>query len=211
MIVSSKSTIVFTFILTLLFVNPNSLLAQTTSDSNRSSIYNLPPGTRISVKMDNEINSRSSSVNDTFTVSVAEPVVVNGVSVIPVGAVLEGRILGVKSAASGGKGGILEVKFETLRLAGGQERKIEGVLVTKLKAKSSKKKSILAIIGGTAIGAIIGAATRSSSGALIGTGLGAGAGIGTTLFMKGKEVRIKAQQKFEIELTKSVTLPPEGF
>ena len=40
------------------------------------SIYRLPAGTRISLEVDAEVNSRVSSVNDTFLATVAKPVVV---------------------------------------------------------------------------------------------------------------------------------------
>ncbi len=206
----SKSALFLTFILSLIFVNTNAY-AQIDTDSGRASIYELPAGTRISVRMDNEINSKSSSVDDTFTGVVPEPVVVKGVAVLPAGAVIEGRVIDVRAASGGGKGGILEVVFETLRLESGEERRIEAKLVSKLKAKSTKSKSVLAILGGAAIGAIIGGVTKSGTGALIGSGVGAGAGAGSTLFIKGKDVRIKADDEFEIELNKKVVLPVDAF
>ena len=185
--------------------------AQTAENSEVSSIYELKIGTKIRVKMDNEVNSRSSDVNDTFTARVVDSIIVQGVTVLPADAVIEGRIIDVRSAASAGKGGLLKIKFETLRLGNGVKRTLDAVLVTKLQPKSSKTKNTLAILGSTALGALIGAILKSNSGVFIGAGLGAGVGTGTVLFKKGKEVRIKADEKFEIELLKSVILPAEGF
>ena len=89
------------FIFFLLFVIPMLLQAQTkVSDS----IYTLPVGTRIRVKMDNEINSKVSSVNDTFTVTISSPVVVRDVEMLRVGIVIEGKIIEVQSASSGKNG-----------------------------------------------------------------------------------------------------------
>jgi hypothetical protein len=161
--------------------------------------------------MDNEINSKVSSRNDTFTATVFEPVRINETVVLPVGTVLEGRITKVRPASVGNRDGELEVRFETMRFIDGQERQIEGVLVNPLKAKSSPASSVLAVIGGTAVGALIGAAAKSAKGALIGAGVGAGAGSTVAFMKKGRDVRIKADEKFEIEITKDVILPVEDF
>lgn len=175
------------------------------------SIYELEAGTKIRVQMDNEINSDVSSENDTFTTVVSEPVVVRDVIVLPAGTIIEGRVTKVSRAEAGGKKGEMEVRFETIRFAGGEKRDIEGVLVSGLKAESSSKTGILSVIGGTALGAIIGAVSKADNGALIGAGIGAGVGTGAALLQKGKDVRIKADEKFEIKLTKNVTLPVKDF
>lgn len=173
----------------------------------QDSIYRLEPGTKIRVSMDNEISSEVAGPGDTFTATIAEPVKVRETIVMPVGTVIEGRVTGVERAGGGGKAGSLTVKFETIRFENGEKREIEGVLVNELKAASSPKTSIIAILGGTAIGALLGAVTKSDHGALIGAGIGAGAGTGIALARRGKNVRIKTDEKFEIELTKQVTLP----
>ena len=173
----------------------------------QDSIYQLAAGTRIRVSMDNEISSAVASVNDTFTTVVAEPVKVRETIVLPVGTVIEGRITSVEPAALGGKSGKLVVKFETIRFENGEKREIEGVLANELKAASSPKTGILAVIGGTALGALLGSVSKAENGALIGAGIGAGAGTGVALARKGKNVRIKTDEKFEIQLTKQVTLP----
>ena len=192
-----------TKIFAFLFLFFASFLHLTAQDS----IYQLEAGTKIRVQMDNEISSEVASVNDTFTTTIAEPVKVRETIVLPVGTVIEGRITQVERASMGGKGGKLSVKFETIRLENGEKRDIEGVLINELKAASSQKTSILAVIGGTAIGALLGSVSKAGNGALIGAGIGAGAGTGVALARKGKNVRIKTDEKFEIQLTKQVTLP----
>jgi hypothetical protein len=198
-----QTTKVFAF----LFLFFASLLAARSQDS----IYQLEAGTKIRVSMDNEINSEVAGAGDTFTTKIAEPVRVRETIVLPVGTVIEGRVTKVERAASGGKGGSLSVRFETLRFENGEKREIEGVLVNELKAASSQKTSILAVFGGTAIGALLGAVSKAENGALIGAGIGAGAGTGVALVRKGKNVRIKTDEKFEIELKKQVTLPVQDY
>ena len=193
------TTKVFAFLF-LFFASFTQLNAQ-------DSIYELAAGTKIRVSMDNEISSEVATVNDTFTTVVAEPVKVRETIVLPVGTIIEGRITGVERASVGGKSGKLSVRFETIRFENGEKREIEGVLANQLKAASTARTGVIAVIGGTVIGAVIGSATKSGSGALIGAGIGAGAGTGVALARKGKNVRIKNDEKFEIELTKQVTLP----
>ena len=72
----------------LFFVNFISINAQT--------IYELPAGTKIRVRMDNEVNSKVSSVNDTFTTVISEPVKVRDAVVVPIGAIISGRIVKVR-------------------------------------------------------------------------------------------------------------------
>ena len=86
-----------------------------TVSAQADSIYRLPAGTRITLKLDAEINSQVSSVNDTFLATIAKPVIVRDVVVMPIGTTVEGRVTGVKAASSGGKGGRLELAFQTLR------------------------------------------------------------------------------------------------
>lgn len=188
----------------LLFVISNTAFAQ--------KAYELPSGTKFRVRMDNEINSKVSSKDDTFTATVFEPVRISETAVLPVGTIIEGRVIKVKSASAGRKNGEMEVRFETMRFTGGETREIEGVLVSPLKAKSSSSAgTVLTVIGGTAIGALVGAISKSASGALVGAGIGSGAGGAVAYLRKGRDVRIKADEKFEIEITKNVILPVEDF
>jgi len=188
----------------LFFVNSVLINAQ-------PSIYELPAGTRIRVKMDNEINSKISSVNDTFTSVISEPVKVRDTVVLPIGVVIDGRITNVKRASSGKKNGSLSVSFEMLRFESGERREISGNLVKELTAKTSSTKDFLTVLGGTAIGAIFGGIIKSGSGAAIGAAVGTGAGAGAVFLQKGKDVSIKAKEEFEIELTKTVILPVRDY
>lgn len=184
----------------LLFVSFSAVKAQ-------DSIYRLPSGTKIRLRMETEINSKVSGVNDTFITRIARPVVVRDAMVLPAGTIIEGRVTRVERAAVGGQSGKLEMKFETLRFADGVKRNIEGRLINPLKAESTQKTSILTLIGGTTVGALFGAVSRKENGALIGAGVGAGIGVSAAFLRKGKDVSIKADEEFEIELEKEVTVP----
>jgi len=185
----------------MIFVNSAVLAAQD------DSIYRLPAGTRIKLKMDVELSSKVASVGDTFTARVAKPVHNRNVTVLPIGTIFEGRVASVAHASSGGSGGKLEIAFEKLWLSAETTRSIDGALVNKLGSQSSQTRNVLTIIGGTIIGAVFGGLTKSTSRALIGAGIGAGAGTAVAMLRKGKDVRIAKGEEFEIVLRKEVVLP----
>lgn len=202
--VASKIFAVFS----LFFVSFVSADAQQNIDS---SVYDIQAGTKMRVSMDNEINSKVSSVNDTFTATLAEPLVIKDVLVLAAGTIIEGRILEVQAASVGGKNGRLVILFETLRLANGVKRQIEAVPIKSLEADTSPKTRVFTIAGAAALGGIIGAVAKARNGALIGAGIGAGAGTSFALLRKGENVGIKADEKFEVKLVKNVILPPPDF
>lgn len=189
----------FAALAVLIFVNSTLVWGQ--SDS----IYRLQPGTKIRLKLDVEINSRISSVNDTFIALVAKPVMVRETVVIPADTIIEGRVTRVSRAAGGNQNGKIDVVFETLKM-GNSTRRIEGMAVKPFKAESSTTISVLSILGGAVAGALVGAA-NSPKGAMIGGGVGAGIGSGIAFLRKGKDLRIRKGEEFEIELKKEVVLP----
>ena len=186
----------------VILIFANSILLFGQSDS----IYRLPVGTRISLMLDVEINSKISSVNDTFLATVTKPVKIRESVMLPVGTVIEGRVLLVERAGAAAHSGKLEVFFDSLRISD-QTLRIDGSLVKAIPSESSKVFTALSIIGGLAAGTAIGAATNGGTGALIGAAIGGGTGAGIAMLKKGKDVRIRKDDEFEIELKKEVVLP----
>ena len=195
----SRFATVTTLTVIPLLIFANSIMGQP------ESIYRLPVGMRIRLTVDAEINSKVASVNDTFVAAVAKPVLIRDAVVLPVGTLIEGRVSGVSRAASAGQVGKLDVVFESLRISN-SARRIDGVMITRIAAKSSRKFTILSILGGIAAGAVVGAA-KSGLGAVVGASVGAGAGAGLALLRTGKDVRIRKGEEFEIELRREVVLP----
>jgi hypothetical protein len=189
---------------TLIFLSSLTLFAQPTR-----SIYELPIGTRIKVRMDTEINSRVNSVNDTFIVRVIEPVMNRGVEMISKGAIIDGRITEVSRAAYGGSDGELDVQFVRLRLGRDDAIEFEAKLVKPIKAPSRTLFKAVTIGGLTAVGAWFGATKGGGSGAMVGAAIGGGTGSVVAFGRKGSDVRIKTNEEFEIELTKEAVLPAE--
>ncbi|MFM9905601.1 MAG: hypothetical protein ACKVQJ_13640 [Pyrinomonadaceae bacterium] len=198
-----KKTVFFHLAALSLLIFANLLTAAAQTDS----IYQLPAGTRMRLKMDVELSSKVALVNDTFTAAIAKPVMIRDVIVLPVGTVIEGRVASVAKAASAGQNGRLELVFESLRIVNSAPRRIDAELVETIETHSPMITNVLFVIGGTVAGAVFGAVSKARGGTLIGAGVGAGAGTGFSLFRKGRDVRIREDEEFELVLKKGLVLP----
>ncbi len=182
--------------------------------------YTVASGTRIRVRMNETISSKTARVGDTFTTTVTEPVYsTNGTVVIPTGSTITGRVNSVKPAKKGGDPGQIDASFTQVRLPNGVSRSINGSL-TDLQsddAKSDnegtasgdkmKNRKIIFIGGGGAGGAILGAAIGGGKGALIGGLLGAGAGLLGERLTKGEDAEVRSGTEFGVYLNRAVSMP----
>ncbi len=155
--------------------------------------------------LDAELSSAVATRDDTFLATVVRPLSVSETVVVPSGSIVEGRVMAAAPAGLAGRGGRLEVVFESLRI-GPATRSIDASLVKPLDRRSSSLFTLLSIAGGTAVGAVLGG-TRDGRGALIGAGIGGGIGTGVAVARKGKNVRIRKGDEFEIVLNREVTVP----
>jgi len=186
--------------LILFFVSFYQLHAQSAE-----SIYRLPAGTRIKVRMEGDIGSKFSSVNDTFVTRIALPVVVRGVTVLPVGTIIEGRVTMAQPAELGSRNGRIDIRMETLKFSEIVDRPIDGMLIRPFAARRGSR--LWPTVGGTIIGAAVGFAVGSIPGAAIGAGIGGGIGAGASYTKRGSDIHLKEDDVFEIELKKEVILP----
>jgi len=193
---------VFAFLI-LFFVIYIPLSAQSRQDYD--TIYRIPAGTRIRLRLEGAIGSKFSSVDDTFLTRVALPVVVRDVTVLPVGVLIEGRIIKAIPATSGMRNGEIDVRMETMRFSDSLTRSIDAGPTSPFKAK--RRGKLLPIVCSSLVGAAVGFAVGSAPGALIGAGIGSGIGAGTVYSLKGREIHLKEDDVFEIVLKKDVVLP----
>lgn len=189
------------FPLVLIFVSTGFLYAQS------ESIYRLPAGTKIKLKLGAELKTGVSSVGDTFIAKVAEPVRREGEIVLPEGTAFEGRITVAEKARTGGRDGELKFEIDHMLIGDDIRRSVSTRVLTKFGADSSRLLRTASIVGGTAVGALIGYAAGDSSGALLGAGIGAWVSTGTAVLQRGQDVRIKKDQTFLIELKEDLILP----
>lgn len=217
----SFSILILCFLILLMAGAP--LSCQAASGQNlRSSIQYSGPdirsGTVLQLRMDSTLSSATARTGETFTMTVMEPVIVNGQIAIAQGTKAQGHVTNVEPARRN-ETGTISVEFDRLVFANGQSIPIDGFLMStdpnvsnqideegRTTGSSTTKRNIIFVGGGAGIGAVIGALVGGGKGAAIGAGAGAGAGILGALFSKGHEAQVKTGDTFNYELTRSLRM-----
>jgi hypothetical protein len=165
----------------------------------------IAAGTPISVVLDQSLSSAENRPGDRFQASVFEPVVVDGKTIIPKNARVEGRI--VDARAGGHLHGVarLELALESVEV-GGKSYPIATSETTRV-GHNHNKRNLVLIGGGSGVGALIGGLAGGGTGALIGAGAGAGAGTVGAAFTGKKNIRVPAETRMTFRLRQSVTIP----
>jgi hypothetical protein len=143
----------------------------------------IPAGTVLEVQLENELNTTTSRVGDTFTVTVREPLVAtNSQTVIPEGAVITGMVTGV-GGVRGDDPAAIRLNFLRINIGGVSHPLTAEVASARVPGQQPDTDMVVAgAVTGAVLGAII---TGSLRDALIGAALGAGAGTVISLGMAG--------------------------
>lgn len=179
--------------------------------------YTLDPNQYFRLRMNQTLSSENSHVGDRFTSTVITPVYASGVEVVPAGSVVQGRVTSVKSARTRGREGQVAVAFDSLVLPDGKKVPIEGALTelqddrsatvdaeNEVSGRSSDKRNVAYIGGGTAGGALLGGIIGGGKGAGIGAAIGAGAGIAGVLLTKGHEAELRSGTEVGMSTTRPI-------
>jgi hypothetical protein len=166
--------------------------------------YNVPAGTKITIRMIDAVDSKRARPGDEFAATVADPVVVGDRVVIPKGA--EATTCLVEAKTSGRIKGRSELVLQLTQLTvEGQNYTVDSALYT-AKGASRGKRSAKMIGGGAGLGALVGALAGGGKGAAIGAGVGAGAGTAVEASTHGQQVKVPSEAKVEFTLRSSLTI-----
>jgi hypothetical protein len=118
---------------------------------------------------------------------LVEPVVVEGVTVVPAGAVVSGVVTSAEPAGKVKGRASLSIRFDRLS-AGGESYPLDARFARTAEATKERdaKKIAIPAAGGAVIGAIIG----GKKGAAIGAAAGGGAGTAVVLSTSGPEIAL---------------------
>jgi hypothetical protein len=136
----------------------------------------LHPGTFVTVRTNQPLSSDHNQPGDTFSGTLVQPVVVDGIVVAQRGETVYGRVAEAVKAHSGNSSR-LGLELTSLTLADGTQVPIRSQLVARQGSTTPAGEQAGTIVGTTAIGAAVGAAADWGRGAAIGAGVGAAAGI----------------------------------
>jgi hypothetical protein len=167
--------------------------------------------------MNQTLNSGTSRVGDRFQSTVVTPVYAGGVEVVPAGSIVEGRVTSVSPARTRGREGQIGMQFDSVVLPDGTTYQLDGALTelqdsragkvdaeNEVSGKSSDKRNVAYVGGGTAGGAVLGGAIGGGKGAGIGALIGAGAGVAGVMLSKGNEAELRSGTEIGMVTTRPV-------
>ncbi len=165
----------------------------------------IPAGTLLTVRLNETIASDKNQPGDTFTATLDQPLIVEGLVLAERGARVEGKVLEVEQAGRVRGLATLKVHLVRLHTSDGQEIAISTAPFSKT-AEASKGEDAKKIGIGAAVGAAIGAIAGGGRGAAIGAGVGGAAGTGTVLATRGKPAVLPSETRLTFRLQEPVTV-----
>jgi hypothetical protein len=180
--------------------------------------YTLPQNQYFRLRMNQSLNSGTTHMGERFQATVVTPVYASGVEVVPAGSIIEGRVTSVSPARTRGREGQIGVQFDTLVVPDGTRHPLDGVLTelqdtsaakvdaeNEVSGKSSDKRNVAYVGGGSVGGAVIGGAVGGGKGAGIGALIGAGAGVAGVMLTKGNDAELKSGTEIGMVTTRPMT------
>jgi hypothetical protein len=175
----------------------------------------VPDGTLLKAKLREGLSTLTTKPGSAFSAALTEPVMRDGRVVVPVGAVLDGRVTWVRGGKRLGGAAAIHLEPRTVTLPDGTQYALrarvidtdrwdntkvdsEGTILRKDRVKGTIATLGLATGGGAAAGAMIGGVP----GALIGAGVGAG--VSTVVWLKQDR---QAELPKDLGLVFSLTQP----
>ena len=165
---------------------------------------NLPAGTTLRLDLASSVSSDGSRVEDAVRATVREALVVDGQTVVPMGAQLAGVVTAVED--SGRVKGRARIAYRFDSMSVGEELYEIVTAPTTHVAEATKSEDATKIGIGAGAGAAIGAIIGGGSGAAKGAVIGGAAGTGAVLATKGKEVRLGPGANVTTRLTAPLTI-----
>jgi hypothetical protein len=190
------------------------LLAATLSAQTSSPV---PAGTALMVRLDTTLATFSNRVGDPFQAKVTQPVVVNGSTLIPVGATVEGRITKVSEPRRISGRPTIGILPEAVILPSGERYFLDATLTDtnihgtdvnqegQFKGLSHDRRDTLETGGGAAGGMLIDGLVGGGPGLLIGGAIGAGSATAHWL-AKHRSATLPAGTQLTLELNRPLTM-----
>lgn len=162
----------------------------------------IPAGTTVTVRLGQAVGSKISQTGQSFPASVANPIEIEGKTVIPSGATATGTVVSAQPLGRFKGGALLQVKLTSISINGADQAVTTSALSRSAKGKG--KRTATMVGGGAGLGALIGGLAGGGKGAAIGAVAGAGAGTAGTAFTGNKDIVLPAESALTFTLQEPV-------
>ena len=179
----------------------------------------VPAGTALMVKLDTTLATFSNKAGDAFRGQLTQPVVISGNTVIPAGAVVEGRVTKISEPRRIAGKPTIGILPEALILPTGERLFLDATLVDtdirgtdvnqegQFKGSGHDRRDQMEAGGGAAGGMLIGGLVGGPVGLVVGGAIGAGSG-GAHWLSKHRSATLPAGTTLTIELNRPLALTP---
>ena len=177
----------------------------------------VPAGTALMVRLDTTLATFSNKAGDPFRGSISQPVVINGQTVIPAGATVEGRVTKVSEPRRISGKPTIGILPEAVIMPNGERYYLDATLTDtsikgtdvssegQFKGSAHDRRDTLEQGGGTAGGMLIGGLAGGPAGVLVGGLIGAGATTGHWL-AKHRSATLPAGTELTLELNRPLSM-----
>ncbi|MGC1618525.1 MAG: hypothetical protein WA765_08545 [Candidatus Acidiferrum sp.] len=167
------------------------------------SALTIPAGTVIIMRLNEPLSSDHNQIGDQFSGVLEQPIVVNGWVVARRGQVVMGQVKSAKKAGRVKGQSELGIELTDITLVNGEQAPVLTAL-WQASGGSTHAADAATIVGGTGLGAALGAAADWGRGAAIGAGAGAVAGIGAVLLTRGRPTILAPESQLTFRLVDPV-------
>ncbi len=171
-------------------------------------VIDLPQGTEVRVRLDQDLGSKISNPGDSFSATVSDDVQVNGQTVIEKGSRADGEVIDAKPLGRFKGGAALAIKLDRVTTRFGSYP-VQTSSISRAQQGKGKRTGIMAG-GGAGLGALIGGLAGGGKGAAIGALAGAGAGTAGSAFTGNKEIVLPAESLLTFRLEHDVQITQGG-
>ena len=177
----------------------------------------VPTGTALMVRLDTTLATFSNKVGDPFRGSIIQPVVVNGITVVPAGATVEGRVTKISEPRRISGKPTIGILPEAVILPTGERYYLDATLTDtsikgtdvnnegQFKGSGHDRRDTIVQGGGTAGGMLIGGLVGGPVGIVVGGAIGAGSTTGLWLG-KHRSAVMPAGTQLTLELNRPMNL-----
>lgn len=178
---------------------------ETGAEAGAVSSDELPAGTEMTAELDTRLGIEDTGEGDSFRATVDAPVMREGVTVVPQGALIEGRVTAVHRSEGEDDPNVIKLAFERIEIEGNSyplNAEITEATPETESGETLKKGAI-----GAAAGAVLaGVITEDALGTLLGAGLGAAAGTAVALGTRDEEAFLARGSKIQLRTTERLAL-----